>query len=91
MTSKSVLRREAIQRKDGPTDNEGEKEEKFTCEQIEINGETWVKLSDVQEMMASFRMETSYDDNSNKAIEFEIEDGTGRDSKRTDGSGQEDC
>ena len=88
MTSKSVLRREAIQRKDGPTDNEGEK---FTCEQIEVNGETWVKLSDVQEMMASFGMETDYDDNSNEAIEFEIEDGTGRDSKRTDGSGQEDC
>ena len=50
MTSKSVLRREAIQRKDGPTDNEGENS---ICEQIEVNGETWVKLSDVQEMMAS--------------------------------------
>ena len=50
MTSKSVLRREAIQRKDGPTDNE---EENSICEQIEVNGETWVKLSDVQEMMAS--------------------------------------
>ena len=50
MTSKSVLRREATQRKEGSTDNEGEKS---ICEQIEVNGETWVKLSDVQEMMAS--------------------------------------
>ena len=69
MTSKSVLRREAIQRKDGPTDNEGEKS---ICEQIEVNGETWVKLSDVQEMLAYFRMETSYDDNITEAFEFEI-------------------
>ena len=69
MTSKSVLRREAIQRKDGPTDNEGEKS---ICEQIEVNGETWVKLSDVQEMLASFRIETSYDDNITEAFEFEI-------------------